>query len=296
MIGASSAVAHGGAVEDADGRGVIGVAERRAHHEAVELRLGQAVGACLLDGVLRREHEERHADLARDAVDRDAALLHDLEQGGLRLRARAVDLVGEHDVREDRAGVELEHALLLVVHADAGDVAGQQIGRELDAGVRALHRLRHRAGERGLAGSGHVLEQHVAVAEHRRQHEFDDVALAEHRSLHVVGDLTERLREPGRLLLRDGHGCCPSSVADVGGRGSRRGHGAAGGVGQVRDRSRPRRSCGRRREAPSLRAPVDRDADALDADRADRHGPRAGRAGSDRAVLRRRTRSPALPK
>ena len=112
-----------GAVEDAHGRRVVGVAERGAHHEAVELRLGQPVRAGLLDGVLRREHEEGHADLPRDAVDGDLALLHDLEQRGLRLRARPVDLVGEDDVGEDRAGVELERSGLLVVDRDAGDVA-----------------------------------------------------------------------------------------------------------------------------------------------------------------------------
>ena len=153
MMGGEVGDGHGRAVEDPHRRGVVGVAERGAHHEPVELRLGQPVGARLLHGVLRREHEERHPHLTRDAVDRDAPLLHHLEKGGLGLRARAVDLVGEHDVREDRAGVELEDPLLLVVHADAGDVPRQQVGSELDAGVRALHRLGHRAGERGLARS-----------------------------------------------------------------------------------------------------------------------------------------------
>ena len=45
----------------------------------------------------------------------------------------AVDLVGQHDLGHDRAGAELEVAGLLVVDRDAGDVAGQQVGRELDA-------------------------------------------------------------------------------------------------------------------------------------------------------------------
>ena len=39
----------------------------------------------------------------RACPDGDALLLHRLQQRGLRLRRRAVDLVGEHDVREDRA-------------------------------------------------------------------------------------------------------------------------------------------------------------------------------------------------
>ncbi len=138
--------------------------------------------ACSI-GVLRREHEERRAHLPRDAVDGDAALLHHLEERRLGLRARAVDLVGEHDVREDRAGVELERALLLVVDGDAGDVAGQQVGGELDAGVGALHRLGERPRERRLAGAGHILEQDVTVAQHRREHELDHVALAEDRAL-----------------------------------------------------------------------------------------------------------------
>jgi limonene-1,2-epoxide hydrolase len=37
------------------------------------------------------------------AADGDLVLLHRLEQGGLGLGRRAVDLVGEDDVREDRA-------------------------------------------------------------------------------------------------------------------------------------------------------------------------------------------------
>ena len=67
-------------------------------------------------------------------VDRDLALLHAFEQRRLRLGGGAVDLVAQHDVGEDRAGPELEVALLLVEDVDAGDVGGQQVGRELDVG------------------------------------------------------------------------------------------------------------------------------------------------------------------
>ena len=47
----------------------VGVAERQAHHEAVDLRLGQRVGALELDRVLRREHDERPGQLVRVDVD-----------------------------------------------------------------------------------------------------------------------------------------------------------------------------------------------------------------------------------
>ena len=296
MIGAELRGRHGRTVEDPDGRRVVGVAERGAHHEAVELRFGEPVGAGLLDGVLRSQHEEGHADLTGDAVDRDAALLHDLEKGGLRLRARPVDLVGEHDVREDRPGVELEGPLLLVVHADAGDVARQQVGGELDARVRALHRLRHRARQRRLARAGDVLQQHVAVAQHRGEDEFDDVALAEHGPLDVVGELAERLREPGRLLLRDRHGRCPSVVtvlivdaaalfAALMASGDSAGRAGSRDVRVACRRERRRRG----RQAPALRRPVDRHGDPLDADGADRNRPAAGGVGAARRPTRRST-------
>src|SRR5439155_803529 len=41
------------------------VAEVELEEEAVELRLGQRVGALVLDGVLRREHEERRGEGVR---------------------------------------------------------------------------------------------------------------------------------------------------------------------------------------------------------------------------------------
>ena len=92
---APARISHGG--------GVVGVADRGLDEEPVELGLGQAVGAGLLDRVLGGEDDERLAHRVRHAVDRDPALLHDLQQRGLGLGRGAVDLVGEDDVGEDRA-------------------------------------------------------------------------------------------------------------------------------------------------------------------------------------------------
>ena len=86
----------------------VGIAERDAHQEAVELRLGQRIGAELVGRVLGRDDEERRRQRARLAFDGDLVLLHRLEQRALRLRPGAVDLVGEQHVREHRAGVEDE--------------------------------------------------------------------------------------------------------------------------------------------------------------------------------------------
>ena len=78
--------------------------------------------------------------LVRHGVDGDVALLHALEQAGLRLRRGAVDLVDEHDVGEDRPGPELEALLALVVDVDADDVGRQQVGRALHARELAVDR------------------------------------------------------------------------------------------------------------------------------------------------------------
>ena len=154
-------------------------------------------------------------------VDGDLALLHDLEQRRLGLRAGAVDLVGEDDVREHRAGVELERAAALVVDGDAGDVARQQVGRELHAVARAGDRLRHGARERGLARAGHVLEQQVALAEERREGEPHDPVLAEQHLLDRADEPVEVGGEPRRLLGGHRHRCS-SLIGSSTGRSRRR--------------------------------------------------------------------------
>ena len=85
-----------------------GVAEAGAQQEPVELRLRQGVGALVLDRVRGGEHVERWSERERLALHGDLALLHRLEQGGLCLRRRAVDLVGEQQPREQRAVTERE--------------------------------------------------------------------------------------------------------------------------------------------------------------------------------------------
>ena len=192
------------------------VAERRAEEEAVELRLRQRERPLVLDGIFGCEQQERVRQLSRDAVDRDLALGHRLEQRGLRLRRRAVDLVDEDDVREDRAGPKLELPRPLVEDGEARDVRRLQVGRALDPlRDRALDAPGDRPGENGLGGSGNVLEQDVAVARECRQDELDLVALAVDDGLDVVdepiGDRARALEALGlgrrgddRLHRRDG--------------------------------------------------------------------------------------------
>ena len=50
---------------------------------------------------------------------------------------------------------------------------GQQVGRELDALEGAAERARQRLGQHRLADAGHVLDEHVALAEQRDQQQLD---------------------------------------------------------------------------------------------------------------------------
>ena len=106
-------------------------------HEPVQLRFGQRVGAFLLDGVLRGQNEKGIGQIEAASADGHLPFLHGFEQCGLRLGRRAVDFVGQDDVREDGAFDELQFAPtggpVLFQDVCAGDVRRHQVRRELDA-------------------------------------------------------------------------------------------------------------------------------------------------------------------
>ena len=138
------------------------------------------------------------------AVERHLPLLHDFEQRRLRLGGRAVDLVGEQEVREDRPCARDELALG-VEQRMADDVGRHEIGRELDAREGAVERARQRAHQQRLAEAGHAFEQHVPAGEQRGQRLLDDVVLAHDRLVDLVA---KRADDPARgfeLLVGERH-------------------------------------------------------------------------------------------
>ncbi len=159
-----------------------GIADGDPRHEAVALGLRQRVGALHLDRVLRRHHHEGAGQLVGLAVDGDLALLHRLEQRGLRLRGGAVDLVADHHLREDRAGLELEVPALLVPDGHPGDVRGQQVRRELDPAHGAVDGPGQRLGQHGLSDPRDVLDQQMALGEQHGQREPYDSGSPRSRS------------------------------------------------------------------------------------------------------------------
>ncbi len=126
---------HLGAAAQQLGLGLtIGVPERDAREEAIQLRWRERVGAVKSCGrILRGDHHERRVDAVGRPVHRHLQLLHHLKQARLRLRRRAVELVDEQHVGEDRPGVKLK-----ALRAGVPDGGAQEIGRQqIDGGLHA---------------------------------------------------------------------------------------------------------------------------------------------------------------
>ena len=188
-------------VEDHDLLDRLRVTEPEAEHEAIELGLGQRERALVLDRVLGSDDEERIGHRVGRAVDRRLTLLHAFEERGLGLRGRAVDLVGEDDLAEDRAWPELELLRLLVVDRQSGHVRGQQVRRELDPPEGAAEAPGDGLGEDGLAGARHVLDEQVASTEEGHEGESHLEVLAHDDSFDVGEDLVAGLLDLGHRPL-----------------------------------------------------------------------------------------------
>ena len=100
--------------------------------EAVQLRLGQQIGAGEVHRVLGGDTKKGAGSRWRAVGHGHLALLHGLQQRGLRPGRGPVDLVRDDHMGEQRPRPEGAHAAgeqrLLV----PGDLGGQQVGRELD--------------------------------------------------------------------------------------------------------------------------------------------------------------------
>ncbi|MNM70879.1 hypothetical protein D3C81_825240 [compost metagenome] len=188
------------------------IVHAQLEHEAVQLGFRQRIGAFLLDRVLGGQHHERPRHRQGVALEGDLALLHHLEQRRLGLGRGAVDLVGEQQVGEHRAAAQLELLAGQVVDGVPGDVAGHQVGGELDACELAAEAARQGAHQQGLAEAGDALDQHVAAGEQGAEHVVDHRLLADQRLAQLLAHRLEQLR--GALQLA---GCVLGTGRGAGG-------------------------------------------------------------------------------
>ncbi len=168
---------------------LIEVAEPDPGDEPVELCFGKRVGALVLDRVVGGEHHERLRQQVGAAVDADLPLAHRLQQGGLGLGRRAVDLVAEQQVGEHRPGAEHHVPGARVEHGRAGEVGRQHVRGELDPGELKAQRGGERAGEQRLAQPGEVFDEDVARRQDAEQHVRDRRPLADDDPLDLGEDL-----------------------------------------------------------------------------------------------------------
>ena len=187
--------------------GFGGVGHGHLQEEAVQLGLGQGIGALLLDGVLGGQHHEGAGHREGLALDGHLLLLHDLQQGGLGLGGGAVDLVRQQQVGEDRPLADAEALGLGVVDGVAHDIRGHQVGRELDAGVGALEGLGQGAHQQGLAQARDALQQDVPAREEAGQDLVHHGLLAHQGLADLRAEAAgERPRPRPAVRVREGEG------------------------------------------------------------------------------------------
>jgi hypothetical protein len=136
-------------------------------------------------------------------VEAHLTLLHRLQQRRLRLRRRAVDLVGQQQVGEHRALTEPErHAVGRLLHQLlTDDVAGHQVGGELQAGELHVERRGEALGEQRLGHARHAFQQHVAVDQQRGDGAGEYAFLPDHDLAHFVAHRQHGVeRRPGCIV------------------------------------------------------------------------------------------------
>ncbi len=124
--------------------------------KAIQLRLGEAVNAFLLDWVLGGQHHERLRQRQRRALYCHLIFLHGFEQGGLRFGGGAVDLIGQQDLAEDRPLAQNKLAGFAVENIGAGHIGRQQVGSELQPLIVNTQDMGEDLRKRRFGNAGHA--------------------------------------------------------------------------------------------------------------------------------------------
>ena len=169
---------HQRALDDGQLLVVQRVVDQDLEHEAVDLRLGQRVGALRLDRVLGGHDQERVGHRMGRVPERDLTLLHDLEQGRLHLRGRAVDLVREQEVAEHGAELGVEAGVVGPVDARPDEVGRHEVRRELDAVERAAEDVRGGLHRERLGQPRNALDQEMTAGQEAHEHALEHLVLA----------------------------------------------------------------------------------------------------------------------
>src|SRR5579883_18877 len=173
------------------------VAQIDPEQEPVELGFRKREGSFVFDRVLSSQDDKWLGKSIGRAVNRHLSLFHTFEERRLCLRSGSINLIGQDDLGDDRAGAILELLLTLIVDRNAGHIAWEEVWGELNASKCAADRAGKSLGEDGLPDAGNVLDQHVSLAEQRDKSELDFVVLPDDDLFditdHLFGDRLKAL-------------------------------------------------------------------------------------------------------
>ena len=154
---------------------MLWIAHGQTDQKTVELGFRQqlcAGGACR---VLCRDHDKRFGKPARCALDAHLPLFHNLEECRLGFGRGPVDLIGKQQIAEYGSFLKFKYTLLIVVHGETEQIAGEDIRRELDSPVIEGEHARKGGGERCLSNARYVLHQNMPSADDGSEHFLYDV-------------------------------------------------------------------------------------------------------------------------
>ena len=163
----------------------------------------------MFDRVLGGDDVEMTTQRVIRAVDRDRSLIHRLQQGGLGLGRRAVDLVRQQDVGEDRPLHEPECIGAEIEQIGAQDIARHQVRRELDTPEIERKSRGETAREEGLCRTRRPFQEHMATRKDGDQQLINNPVLAMDR---LTDFRAQRLGALGELFKGEGHASSRASL------------------------------------------------------------------------------------
>ena len=177
------------------------IAEFDPHEKTVELVFREEIGALEFVGILRGDHHEWGRKVMDLPLCAHCRFGHRLEERRLRPRGRAIDLVGEDDVGEDRPPPKQECAALPLQDRNPSNVRGKEIRSALDPTEGTVHAARQGLRQNRLSNPRHVLDEHMAASEQADDDPVDRLRIAQEDRREVLferGDLLHapRIRSP----------------------------------------------------------------------------------------------------
>ncbi len=133
---------------------------------------------------------------ARGAHQRDGSFLHGFEKCRLGLGRRAIDFVGQQNIGEDRAGLEDDFTLALLVllqNMRSENIARHQVGGELHPLEVELQQLTKGFDQGGFADARLPFEQQMTACENPDQDESVQVATPQQNAVEFGQNLSGHL-------------------------------------------------------------------------------------------------------